>query len=89
MLVNDRHLLGLSVETDSGTHLGRVVGLTVQTETHRVEQYEVRRGGVKGLGLPHLLISWTQVKAITEEKMVVEDAAIKEPLVAMQGAQAT
>ena len=32
MITNDRHLVGLPVETESDTHLGRVVGLRVQTD---------------------------------------------------------
>ncbi len=87
-MIDDRHLLGLPVETERGTALGRVVGVRVQTDTHRVEQYEVRRGGVKGAVMPHLLIAWTQVKAITAEKMIVEDATITQAAIAMQGAGA-
>lgn len=88
MIIDDRHLLGLPVETERGTHLGRVVGVRVQTDSHRVEQYEVRRSGVKGAVMPHLLISWTQVKAITAEKMIVEDAAVPQAAIVMQGASA-
>jgi hypothetical protein len=73
MNLPDRAWRNLPVETASGTSIGKLVGVELDSETHRVTFYHVRRkGGLVSSG-PELLISPTQVVLLTNEKMVVED----------------
>lgn len=75
MPLSSHTLLGLPVETRSGTPLGKVVGFTLDEASQSILSYEVKRGRIMS---DHLLVHRGQVLSLTEEKMTVEDAAVKE-----------
>ncbi|MFH1171124.1 MAG: PRC-barrel domain-containing protein [bacterium] len=79
MTIDAKHLLNLPVETTTGRQIGRVRGFRLDTHTHTILQYEVRRSGIlKELLSADLLIHQQQVISITNEKMVVDDLAVPE-----------
>ncbi|MBI4433766.1 PRC-barrel domain-containing protein [Candidatus Uhrbacteria bacterium] len=78
MLLRHDAILGLPVITRSGISLGRVVGLMVDTESGMILQYQVRARGWVAMILPHtdeLLIHHTQVIALEEDRMIVEEGS--------------
>lgn len=77
--MNAISVLGIPVRTVSGQHLGRVIDVVVDPETHGVLQYEVRTTRLLGVGKTHL-IAQSQVVSLSEESMVVLDAATPEAL---------
>lgn len=74
-MLSSHTLLGLPVETRSGTSLGRVAAFTLDEASQSILSYEVKRGRILG---DHLLVHRGQVLSLTGEKMVVEDAAVRE-----------
>ncbi|MFH1291742.1 MAG: PRC-barrel domain-containing protein [bacterium] len=74
MLTNLHSLLHLPVITQSGTKLGKVHDLKIDVETHAINSYAVR---ASILGRSYL-IKPVQVLEITREKIVVEDAVIRD-----------
>lgn len=77
--ISDKQLLGLPVETESGTALGKVHGFHVDVEHHTILQYVVRSTNpLKGLFSRELLVAPSQVLSITEQKMVVDDLVAAE-----------
>jgi len=86
MIIDSKHLLGLGVETKSGQHLGKVRGFHIDTVTHAILQYEVRRSGIlKEFLATDLLVYQQQVLSITKEKMVVDDQVVSEEERAQEG----
>ena len=79
MRISSDDLLNLPVESQSGQHLGRISGLDVDIDAHRITRYRVKTGLIKGLWHQQLLIDPAQVISISKEKMVVEDGAVREP----------
>jgi sporulation protein YlmC with PRC-barrel domain len=82
-------IIGLPVETQSGTHLGRVVDIECDIESGVIMKYYVSSSVV----VRHLLkdqstltIDTAQVISLTNEKMVVSDGANKHAIPAMQPA---
>lgn len=71
MFITFKALVHLPVYTESGAYLGRVRDVECDVEMHQVRHYIVARGF---LNKDRLSIAVAQVKAITEEKMIVEDA---------------
>jgi sporulation protein YlmC with PRC-barrel domain len=67
-------VLGIPVRTVSGQHLGRVIDVVVDPATQGIVQYEVRTTRLLGVGKTHL-IAQDQVVSLSEEVMVVLDAA--------------
>ncbi|MFA5092154.1 MAG: PRC-barrel domain-containing protein [Candidatus Paceibacterota bacterium] len=79
MRYRDSHLTGVPVYTRSGNHVGRLVGFVIESDTHEVVQYAVKKSGTLELILPkEFLVNRTQVVSVSDEKMVVEDAAVAE-----------
>jgi len=75
MKISWSQLNHLPVVTKSGQKLGIVEGVTVDTEAHAVQSYEVKPGGaVLGLLRKTLLISPVEVIAISAEQMTVKDS---------------
>ncbi len=74
MLVGLKNLLHLPVETKSGGKLGKVVEVNLDTDGHLVREYIVRPAL---FSQRTFLIRPAQVIAVTAEKMVVEDGALK------------
>ena len=75
-MLSERELFSLPVETRSCVSLGSIVGIELDATTHRIAHYRVERGAL--VFKKTLLIAPTQVLSLTNEKMVVEDAVIKE-----------
>lgn len=72
MLIRWKQLKKIPVYTESGLHLGKVVGLEIDLESHIIRAYFVRK-----MFAPELSIHREQVLSITIEKMTVEDGAVK------------
>lgn len=73
MQINLRALLGLQVVTESGTRIGKLTDVVLQTDTHAVATYVVR---ARLFGGREFLIKPAQVKKILADRLVVEDAAL-------------
>lgn len=71
MRLNFKSLKKLPVTTMSGTDLGHVVDVIVETEAQHIIQYEVKKGLKSAF-----LISRDQIASIDEDKMVVYDTAV-------------
>lgn len=65
------------VETYSGRPLGRIIDAEIDLSNHTITKYVISPG--RWLGLKQkLLISPNQIVEITDKKIIVEDAAVKE-----------
>ncbi len=79
MRYRDSQLVGVPVYTQSGRHIGRLIGFVIESDTHEIIQYAVKKSGTFELLMPkELLINRSQIISVSEEKMVVEDGAVKE-----------
>jgi len=79
MRYRDSQLMGAPVVTESGDQVGRLSGLIVDAETHEIIQYAVKKSGTLEIILPkEFLVNRAQVVSISEEKIVVKDAAVTE-----------
>jgi sporulation protein YlmC with PRC-barrel domain len=74
MLINYQNLENLPVITKSGTVLGKISGLDLETESQTVINYYVKsKNLVKGLFKNELIIKKAQIISIDEKKIVVDD----------------
>ncbi|MFA5187799.1 MAG: hypothetical protein WC460_00370 [Patescibacteria group bacterium] len=81
MLINQKQLKKIRVETQSGQFLGYVSDFELETETGIIEKYLVRSNNLmSGLFEGKLIIHKRQIINFDDEKMVVEDAALKEKI---------
>lgn len=82
MLLNAKKIIGLPVETNNGTKIGKVADFNLDIESHIVNSYAVRSQRLPlGGGFIHgenLIISRSQVLSVSDKKMVVEDSAVRE-----------
>lgn len=76
MLVDWSKLKKLPVSTSSGLYLGQVNGFEMDADSHIIRAYFVRKNILE----PILSISREQVISITTEKLIVEDAFIRESI---------
>ncbi|MFA5954278.1 MAG: PRC-barrel domain-containing protein [Patescibacteria group bacterium] len=76
MKINSSKLLGLRVETKSGTHLGSIQSFDVAVDEQTVLCYYVRPTALVALFSKNILVSSSQVVSIDEKKMVVDDAVV-------------
>ncbi|MSU75269.1 MAG: PRC-barrel domain containing protein [Candidatus Magasanikbacteria bacterium] len=74
MFINLKSLIRLPVHTESGAYLGRVYDAELEVESHYIRHYLVAAGLIKKADYR---ITPAQVKAITAEKMIVEDSVSK------------
>ncbi len=82
MRYRDSQLHGAPVLTESGEQVGRLAGLIIDVETHEVIQYAVKKSGTLEIILPkEFLVNRRQVVSISEERIVVKDAAVSEDVV--------
>lgn len=77
MTLTDHAWRNLPVETASGASVGKLVGIELDPDTHRVAFYHVRRRRLVPSG-PELLVAPNQVVSFTPEKMVVEDLVARD-----------
>jgi len=79
MLINQKQLKKVRVETQSGQFLGYVNDFDLETDTGIVEKYYIKNKNlIGGLFKGKLLINKSQIINFDNEKMVVEDSVIKE-----------
>ena len=79
MLINEKKLKKIKVETQSGQALGVVVGFELETETGTIIKYYVKsKVSIAGLFENKLVINKEQVISFDDQKMVVADNLIKE-----------
>jgi sporulation protein YlmC with PRC-barrel domain len=77
MILNSKALQGIPVETKSGQTLGKLGSVDVDGETGRISTFHVKSGGlVSGLLGDELMIAWDQVIELTDERLLVTDAAV-------------
>lgn len=85
MNLNKNQLINLPVYTKSGQKLGRVVNFEFNTQLQEIVKYYIKAENIiKELIEKDLVISAEQVISIDDEKMVVEDLAVKEKKLAKQ-----
>jgi hypothetical protein len=78
MLISQKQLKKVMVETQSGRFLGYIVGFEVETDTGVIEKYWVKgKFALANLWDNNIVINKTQIINFDEEKMVVDDAVVK------------
>lgn len=78
MLISDKKIKKVQVETQSGQALGVIVGFEIETDTGVIEKYYVKSIlSLKGLFDDKLIINKEQIISFHEQKMIVEDNVIK------------
>lgn len=78
MIVSDKQLFNLPVETQSGDPLGHIIGMEIESDGQRIWRYHVVKGAL--VFKKEYLIAPSQVVSISKERMVVEDATIKDAI---------
>ncbi len=77
--LSNKQIIGLPVETQSGTALGRVRGFVLDADRGIIAQYVVKSANpLRELFGKELLIAASQVITLTAEKMVVDDLVAAE-----------
>jgi len=70
-------LTGIPVKTRSGEGIGKLIDVSVDTDTGRIDALLVRsRGFIPGLLDQELRIAWAQVISLTPKEVVVVDGAV-------------
>ncbi len=71
--------LGLPVFTQTGIHLGKVIGVEVEAAARQVVYYQVKKTPqLFSWGKPDFLISPGQVVSLNSDRMTVKDAVKKQ-----------
>ncbi|MDZ7798845.1 MAG: PRC-barrel domain-containing protein [Patescibacteria group bacterium] len=79
MIIKHNDLIGLPVETKKGQKVGSVSGFELEANSHEIIRYQIKKPGLlPGIMNKHLLVHKNQVLQITPEKMIVEEALVKE-----------
>lgn len=78
MVMQNNDLINLPVYTKSGEHLGKIASFEVNQDTGKIEKFHVKTGLIEGLWHEQLVINFTQVVEITEEKMTVDDLDVQQ-----------
>jgi len=79
MLINQKQLKKIAVETQSGQFLGYISDFELETDTGIIEKYYIKSNNlISGLWEGKLLINRNQIINFDLEKMIVEDGVIKE-----------
>lgn len=78
MKISIKKLFSLPVYTESGIYLGRVKDITADAESGHLLAYEVNNFWLLFGSKNNYLISHKEVKSITSDKIIVEDAVIKQ-----------
>ena len=78
MLISQKQLKKIIVETQSGQFLGMITDFELDPDTGIIEKYFVKnKSSISGLFENQLMISKNQIISFSQEKMVVEDALLK------------
>ncbi len=82
MIINHKNLVGLPVLTKSGLLLGKIRSFEIESDTQTVLRYVVKSGSLISKLLSEevseIIIGRNQVLSLDEEKMMVDDALVKE-----------
>jgi len=82
MIISHKNLIGLPVQTKSGLLLGKIRNFEIESETQNISRYVVKSRNIISKLLSEeigeIIIGRNQVISIDEEKMVVDDASVKE-----------
>ncbi|MFA5029813.1 MAG: PRC-barrel domain-containing protein [Patescibacteria group bacterium] len=79
MFLNQKQLIGLEVETESGQRLGQVKDFEFNSETQQLEKYIVSSPKLVEKLLVHdLIIDSSRVIEIREKVMIVDDNLIEQ-----------
>ncbi len=77
--LSSNDLLGLRVQTESGEHLGKIVGFDMDADQQQMTCYRVKSTQIlTGLFRGQLLVRSDQVVSISKKEMVVVDSLLKE-----------
>jgi len=80
MTLQHKNLLNLPAFTQNGTRLGYVVSFEIDELDQRIKHYNIKTHvGLAGLFDKQLIISSRQVVSLSREKLVVDDAVLKQP----------
>ncbi|MFA6908543.1 MAG: hypothetical protein WC289_01520 [Patescibacteria group bacterium] len=84
MMISRKQLMRLDVVTQSGQHVGRVVDLDIDVDTHAICRYHIADSTpmLPGIPLRTLSVAPVQVISIDEHQMVIEDAFVKDDVTA-------
>ena len=74
MFINLKTILHLPVFTESGAPLGKVRDAELDVDSHHVRHYRVSQGLINK---DDYIITPAQIKTITAQKMIVDDAVSK------------
>jgi sporulation protein YlmC with PRC-barrel domain len=81
MTLHHKNLLNLPVYTQNGTRLGYVVSFEIDELDQRIIGYNIKTHvGLVGLFDKQLIVGPQQVIRLSREKLVVEDAIMKQPV---------
>ena len=79
MLINQKQFKKVIVETKSGQFLGKLSDFDLETDTGSVENFYVNtKLSIADLFADTLIINKNQVISFDQEKMIVEDAVVKQ-----------
>lgn len=76
MNISAKQLIGLDVYTYSGTKIGTVSDFIIKSDQQVIISFVVSTGFLSGV----LNVSPRQVISISDDKMIVDDATISEPI---------
>lgn len=87
MHLSSKQLQHLTVKTQSNVFLGYIIGFEMDTIEQKIINYYVKKGVFANPLLQQLttadhIIHQSQVLSITSERMLVEDAAVREEMLA-------
>ena len=79
MIINEKQFKKVLVQTQSGQVLGRLSSFELETDNGMIEKYYIKsKISLAGLLGKQLIINKEQVISFDENKMIVEDMAVKE-----------
>ena len=80
MLINNKQLKKVKVETRSGQYLGQIIDFDLETDTAIIARYYVKtKLSLAGLFEDNkLIINKDQIIGFDDQKMIVEDNLVKE-----------
>lgn len=79
MLISDTKLIGMPVETEDKTLVGKIIGLEIEIDSQSILNYRIKPTGVINSLLKNdLIITRGQVLSITAKKMIIASGALKD-----------
>lgn len=80
MLINNKQLKKVKVETQSGQYLGQIIDFELESDTGIIAKYYIKtKISLAGLFDDNkLIITKDQIISFDDQKMIVEDSLVKE-----------